>query len=212
VSDLTEPFPDDVEALHALLRGALSKLDVAIAERDAAVLERDRALEQNERFRHLLHQLRRTHYGPRSEQLNPDQLQLALEGVEQAVAQREAGEEKQDPTLKEARARQRATTRPSLPPHLPRVEVVITPEDTACPCCRAEMHVIGEETSERLDVIPAQCRVIVTRRPKYACRACESAIVQAAAPERLIKGGLPTEAMVAYVLTCRYAWHLPLYR
>lgn len=61
MSDLTEPFPDDVEALHALLRGALSKLDVAIAERDAAVLERDRALEQNELFRHLLHQLRRAH-------------------------------------------------------------------------------------------------------------------------------------------------------
>ena len=74
------------------------------------------------------------------------------------------------------------------------------------------MHVIGEEASERLDVIPAQHRVIVTRRPKYACRACESAIVQAPAPERLIKGGLPTEAMVAYVLTSKYAWHLPLYR
>ena len=48
--------------------------------------------------------------------------------------------------------------------------------------------------------------------PKYACRACEEAVVQAAAPERLIKGGLPTEAMVAYVLVAKYAWHLPLYR
>ena len=74
------------------------------------------------------------------------------------------------------------------------------------------MHVIGEETSQRLDVIPAQFRVIVTHRPKYACRACEEAVVQAAAPERLIKGGLPTEAMVAYVLVAKYAWHLPLYR
>ena len=74
------------------------------------------------------------------------------------------------------------------------------------------MHVIGEETSQRLDVIPAQFRVIVTHRPKYACRACEEAVVQAPAPERLIKGGLPTEAMVAYVLVAKYAWHLPLYR
>jgi transposase len=74
------------------------------------------------------------------------------------------------------------------------------------------MHVIGEETSQRLDVVPAQFRVIVTRRPKYACRACEQAVVQAPAPERLIKGGLPTEAMVAYVLVAKYAWHLPLYR
>jgi len=61
-------------------------------------------------------------------------------------------------------------------------------------------------------VIPAQFRVIVTHRPKYACRACEQAVVQAPAPERLIKSGLPTEAMVAYVLVAKYAWHLPLYR
>ena len=33
-----------------------------------------------------------------------------------------------------------------------------------------------------------------------------------AGPERLIKGGLPTEAMVASVLVSKYAWHLPLYR
>jgi transposase len=74
------------------------------------------------------------------------------------------------------------------------------------------MHVIGEETSRRLDVIPAQFRVIVTHRTKYACRACEQAVVQAPAPERLIRGGLPTEAMVAYVLVAKFAWHLPLYR
>jgi transposase len=72
--------------------------------------------------------------------------------------------------------------------------------------------VIGEESSERLDVIPVQFRVLVTHRPKYACRACEGAVVQAPAPERLIKGGLPTEAMVASVLVAKYAWHLPLYR
>jgi transposase len=74
------------------------------------------------------------------------------------------------------------------------------------------MHVIGEETSKRLDVVPAQFRVIVTHRPKYACRACTDGVVQAPAPERLIKGGLPTEAMVAFVLVAKYAWHLPLYR
>ena len=74
------------------------------------------------------------------------------------------------------------------------------------------MHVIGEDTAERLDVIPAQYRVIVTHRPQYACRACEQAVVQAPAPERLIRGGLPTEAMVAAVLVAKYAWHLPLYR
>jgi transposase len=59
----------------------------------------------------------------------------------------------------------------------------------------AEVTGIGEETSERLDVLPAQYRVIVTHRPKFACRACEK-VVQENAPEHLIKSGLPTEAMV----------------
>ena len=66
--------------------------------------------------------------------------------------------------------------------------------------------------SERLDVVPAQFRVLVVRRPKYACRACEDVVVQAPAPARLIEGGLPTEATVAHVLVSKYADHLPLYR
>jgi transposase len=105
----------------------------------------------------------------------------------------------------------RKANRGALPAHLPRLHETIAPEDTNCPCCRAPMHVIGEETSERLDVIPAQYRVIVTHRPKLACRACEK-IVEAPAPEHLIKSGIPTEAMVASVLVAKYGWHLPLYR
>lgn len=54
--------------------------------------------------------------------------------------------------------------------------------------------------------------MIVTRRPKYGCRRCESAILQAPAPARLIEGGLPTERLLAHVAVSRYADHLPLYR
>ncbi len=35
-------------------------------------------------------------------------------------------------------------------------------------------------------MIPAQYRVIVTKRPKLACRACAGTVVQAPAPARLI--------------------------
>jgi len=66
--------------------------------------------------------------------------------------------------------------------------------------------------SERLDVVPAQFRVLVVRRPKYACRACTDGVVQAPAPPRLIEGGLPTDATVAQVIVSKYADHLPLYR
>ncbi len=74
------------------------------------------------------------------------------------------------------------------------------------------LHCIGEDVSERRDIIPAQFRVIVTRRPKYACRSCTDGVAQAPAPARLIPGGMPTEATVAHVLVRKYADHLPLYR
>ena len=130
----------------------------------------------------------------------------------QAIAKADAEAEKQDPELRKDNTVKRRASRGALPAHLPRVEVTLAPEDTACPCCRATMTVIGEDTSERLDVIPAQFRVIVTRRPKLACRACPGTVVQAPTTPRLIEGGIPTEAMVAHVLVARYADHLPLYR
>jgi transposase len=205
VSESKDCLPTDIEALHALVA-------VARAERDAALAERDQALSQNDRLRHLLRQLQRAQFGRRSEKLDAEQLGLAFEDIEQAIAANEAEDDKKDAAVARARADKRRANRGALPAHLPRVHVTIEPDDTACPCCRAPMHVIGEETAQRLDVIPAQFRVIVTHRPKYACRACEEAVVQAPAPERLIKGGLPTEAMVASVLVAKYAWHLPLYR
>jgi transposase len=61
-------------------------------------------------------------------------------------------------------------------------------------------------------VIPVQYRVIVTKRPKFACRHCVGTVVQAPAPARLIEGGIPTEALVAQVAVARYADHQPLYR
>jgi transposase len=187
------PLPEDVPGLQALAVSLLAENEV--------LTQRLEAVE------HILQQLRRAQFGRRSEQLDVDQLPLALEEREIAAAREEAAAEKAMP-----RPRTEPSKRKSLPAHLPQVEVVIEPETTACPCCGGAMHVIGEEQSRRLDVIPAQFRILVTRRPKYACRACTGAIVQAPAPERLIRAGLPTEALVAHVLVSKYAWHLPLYR
>ncbi len=86
------------------------------------------------------------------------------------------------------------------------------PAATCCPSCKGDLVEIGHDESQRLDVVPAQYRVIVTRRPKLACRACHGVVLQHAAPERLIRGGLPTERLVAHVIDAKYHWHLPLYR
>jgi len=200
-----ETLPDDPVLLRAMLLAMM-------VERDAERAEKQQLLDRNVRLEQMLSQLRRMQFGKRSEKLDPDQFNLALEDVEQAVAQAIAEEEKKDPAYKQARSEKRRAGRGSLPDHLPRIDMVIEPEETACPCCGSAMHVIGEDQSQRLDVIPAQYRVIVTHRPKYACRACEGKVVQAAAPAHLIEGGLPTERLVASVLVAKYADHTPLYR
>lgn len=191
-------LPDDVDALRAL------------------VLEQARALDtlkvfqaEVERLRAIIEALQRHRFGRRSEQLDPDQLQLCLEEVETALAEAEEASEKASRLRAD---RPRKINRGSLPAHLERIEQVIDVEDSACPCCGGALHQIGEDVAERLDVVPTTFRVLVTRRPRYGCRACESAVVQAPAPARIIEGGIPTEALIAQVLVSKYADHLPLYR
>lgn len=167
---------------------------------------------QNERLRQIIKELQRHRFGRRAEALPEDQMLLGLEDVEQTAASSEAAGEAAVPDERTRRAAKRRVNRGSLPAHLPRIEMVVDIEDHACPCCHHALHRIGEDRSERLDIVPAQLRVLVVRRPKYACRACEEVVVQAPAPARLIEGGLPTEATVAQVLVSKYADHLPLYR
>ncbi|MGY4198989.1 transposase [Bradyrhizobium sp. USDA 4520] len=70
---------------------------------------------------------------------------------------------------------------------------------------------IGEDVSERLDVVPAKFRVIVTRRPRYAFKNADG-VIQAPAPAHIIEGGIPTEALLAQIAVAKYAGGLPLYR
>jgi hypothetical protein len=71
--DDLESLPEGIEALRALVLRTIADRDATLVERDAAVTERDILLAQNDRLRHLLLQLRRMHFGPRSERLPEEQ-------------------------------------------------------------------------------------------------------------------------------------------
>ncbi|HEU5019176.1 MAG TPA: IS66 family transposase [Pseudolabrys sp.] len=194
-------LPEDVEALRAFALEQprkLAEVTVAKGEADAEI----------ERLQSIIAAFMRHRFGARSEQLNPDQLQLGLEDAETALGQARAARD----AATTPSPRPRKTNRGSLPAHLERIEQVVDVDDKACPCCGGELHQIGEDVAERLDVVPTTFRVLVTRRPRYGCRSCESAVVQAPAPARIVEGGIPTEALIAQVLVSKYADHLPLYR
>jgi transposase len=68
------------------------------------------------------------------------------------------------------------------------------------------------EISEQLDVIPEQIRVIQHQRAKYACPCCDLGIKVTQAPPRIIPRGLLTAAALAWIVTGKYQFGMPLYR
>ena len=75
-----------------------------------------------------------------------------------------------------------------------------------CPCCAGALHRIGEDVNDVVDRVPAVLRILRTIRPKYACRACEGAVVQARARPRLIESGMASTALVAWIASAKFAW------
>ncbi|MEA3388215.1 MAG: IS66 family transposase [Pseudomonadota bacterium] len=152
-------------------------------------------------------------FGKRSDTLHPDQLALALEEIRTALGFANAGLEAaldaRDPTAK----RKRRKNLGRLPAHLERIERVVDIEDKSCPCCGGDLHVIDEDVSERLDVVPVRFRVLVTRRPRYGCRGCDQAgVIRAPAAGHIVDQGIPTEALLAMIATSEYADHMPIHR
>jgi transposase len=188
-------LPDDPDVLQRMLREVVPELQA-----------------ENEKLLLLVERLLRHRFGPRSEKLDLDQLRLGLEDEEQGAAEDDAARDAAEAPERRRRTRPANRNRGALPAHLPRFEVIIDVESKECPCCGGALHMIGEDRTEQLDIVPAQLRVKVLCRPRYGCRGCEGAVVQAPAPERPIDGGMATEALIAHVVISKFCDSLPLYR
>jgi hypothetical protein len=158
----------------AALKAMLIAAQAREAGKDAQIARKD---ERIERLEKLVAAFKQAAFGRKSEKTDSGQFDLALEDLETAMAAIHA-EEEADSSAGNRVIKPRTINRGSLPKHLPRAEEVIEPDSLIC-ACGGCLHRIGEDVSERLDVVPAQFRVIVTRRPKYACRACTDGVVQA---------------------------------
>jgi transposase len=152
-------------------------------------------------------------YGPGSEKLTNEQLEL-LE-LEPDVSSAEVEAESQREPLPSNKPTHKHPGRQTLPADLLRVEKIVacTPEQCVCGGCGAETTVIGYEESEQLGVDPAKYFVLVTKREKRACRRCEERGVFAAPPpERIIEKSLVSDQVVIDTIVAKYCDSLPLYR
>ena len=182
------PLPDDPAALQQLVRELLAEVR--------------RLRQENEQLRHRLDQALRLHFGQRSERSRPRRARVP-----------------RDPHERDESGSRPGHGRQSLPEHLPRERVVydLAEADKPCPCCGGPRVCIGEQVSEQLDYRPASFFVVQHARKAYACRSCDGPSERrftTAGPAVLgpIPKGLPGPGLLAHLLTCKYADHLPLHR
>lgn len=203
----------DFERELLQLRDALSARDQQIAVLAKTTLDKDREIQRLEERIQLL--LRRI-YGRKSEKFHPGQGTLfsqdeaaSSETPPPAVDPAPDDEEEVELVPKKKR-KSRATKLRDLPRE--RIEYDVPPEQKICACCGGEKHKFDESITEEIDYVPASVIVREHVRPKYVCKSCESGIVIADLPPRLIDGGMPGPGLIAQILTAKYADHLPLYR
>ncbi len=156
-------------------------------------------------------------FGRRSEKLTDSKYQqLFLFNEAEDTIDEEADDE---PTIIIPAHSRKKRGRKPLPEHLPRVIVEhdLTEEEKVCGC-GAKMERIGDEVSEKLDIVPAKMQVIRNIRYKYACRQCEGvesnegAVKIAPPPTQIIPKGIATEGLAAHIVVSKYADALPFYR
>lgn len=162
-----------------------------------------------------LRRLKARQFAAKTERMNAEQRQL----FEETMAADQADLQAQLAALKAACKVAHTTAdadtprkpkRQSLPPHLKRVDHHHEPENTTCDCGEAMVR-IGEDVSERLDIIPAQFVVHRHIRGKWACKCCQT-LVQDPVEPHVIDKGMPTAGLVAHTTVSRFVDHIPYYR
>jgi transposase len=196
-------LPKDVDQLHKLVVELCERLKHETSEKD--------------KYRSLLRELLDAERNRKSEQLSKDQLALfetlwkANHPDEEEEKQEDAepsAEEEQKPERPETKKR---SGRQPLALHLVRERVVhdLAASEKHCSCCGKDLHLVGEETSERYEFIPAVMKVIEDVRLKYAC---DCTMKRADKPAQPIEKSTAGASVLAQVIVSKFADHLPLHR
>jgi transposase len=207
VTTPSDPLPADLAAAHAMILAQRELLTLAKSEVTVGRLE-------IERLKLMLAKARREQFGQSSERgkLLVEQLELAIEDLEETQAEQETRAEIAAPeAAKQKRAQNPRPSRRLLPDNLP-VERIVEPAPCACGKCGSErLHKLGEVVSKTLECEPRRWKIIEHVREKFSCRDCE-AITEAPAPSHPIPRGFAGPSLLAMVLVNKFLLHQPLNR
>jgi transposase len=205
--DLQGLAPEAVAALAQQMLQRLRCQDSELKFKDAKI----------EKITFQLAQLKAWKFGAKTEAMSAEQRRL----FEETLVEDEASLQAQLDQARGAAAPPAGTgndsklqpRRSPLPEHLRREQHHHEPTNTSCPNpeCGRPMTRIGEDVSERLDIVPAEFFVHRHIYGKWACRCCQCLVQEAAVPQ-FIEGGMPAAGLVAHTLVSHFVDHLPYYR
>ena len=208
-----DSLPDDVETLKRLLQARDAELVQARAEASSARAEASSAEALVLHLRLTIEKLKRDLFGARNERKARlvDQMELQLEELQAAATEDEVAAEKAAAITQVRAFTRRKPARKPFPAHLPRERVVV-PGPTTCACCGStRLAKLGEDLTERLEVVPRQWKVVQIVREKFTCRDCEK-ISQAPAPFPVLPRGFAGPSLLAMIVFEKYGQHQPLNR
>lgn len=192
--------------------------------RDNAALRRelDSKQTQIELLKEEVALLRKTIFAPSSEkrqsiEKEPTTQLLMVFNEAEIIALTAPAEDKPEdkPGTEEPKPEHKKRGRKPISDTLPREEQKTDPGPD-CPNCKHEMDILGEEVTERIEIIPARVIVKKTVSIKRVCKNsdCEQfeKIVVVPAEPQIIPQGLPTAGALAAVVTAKFVDGMPLHR
>ena len=149
----------------------------------------------------------------RSSEKAPAEQQSLFNEAEQDDVLKETDEGDAEETTVAAYSRKKSG-RQKLSDALPRVEIIhdIPESEKVCPHDGHALTVMGQESSEQLDIIPAKIRVLRHIRLKYSCPCCEQGVKIAPVPKQPIPKSIASPGLLAHITAAKYVDALPLYR
>ena len=205
-----EDLPNDIESLKKLLLledQQLNKKDQQLNKKDQQLNKKDQDIRE---LKDTILLLQKRKFAPTSEQVKNEAQLMMFNEVEDLIEKEAVDTDKQLPqeTVIPEHTRKPRGKRKPLPDSLPREEIIYDLSEDE----KKGMKCIGEDRSEKLNIVPAKISVTVIIKKKYAPIEDEGKIISAKAPKELLPKTMASSSLLAYIITSKYVDALPLYR
>jgi transposase len=209
-----ESAQQQAESTQQQIENAQRRIDELERVLDQTAAEYDQLKEQHAELAETLALLRRYIFGQRRERFTDDPGQGHLFEIPEIIAEPEPATPPSADDAAAQRPKAARTPRRTRLDHLPHIRIPhdVPESEKTCSCCGGPKTRIGEDESRELDFIPARLEVKVHVLPKYACPKCRDGVVSPPVPPKPIPGGIAGAGLVSFVITSKFADHLPLYR